>query len=190
MNKKGNERYHETEQRIRKVFFELLEDKDLQEITVSEICKKADIHRTTFYSHCEDIYDLMQKTIKDIYMHEMDAFLRDDSIDLKKGFLSTFSLIRKNQSFFLYYFKHYASFDYGASILPEPLIRNLQAFMKKTGYRNEEELKYHQTFFCAGLIGIITRWISGGCRESEEKLYAILQEEYDTEKRRSLFEQK
>ncbi|MCD7834012.1 MAG: ARMT1-like domain-containing protein [Lachnospiraceae bacterium] len=48
---------------------------------MSEICRLAGIHRTTFYGHYEDIYDLMAKMIADFYVKMMDNFLTVDEID-------------------------------------------------------------------------------------------------------------
>ncbi|MCD8023168.1 MAG: TetR/AcrR family transcriptional regulator [Lachnospiraceae bacterium] len=81
MNKKGNQRYAETKEKIETIFSELLKKKDISEITVSEICRLAGIHRTTFYGHYEDIYDLMAKMIADFYVKMMDNFLPVDEID-------------------------------------------------------------------------------------------------------------
>lgn len=38
---------------------ELLEDNSFEEIKVSDICKKALINRSTFYSHYNDKYELL-----------------------------------------------------------------------------------------------------------------------------------
>ncbi len=40
---------------IRKAFFELLEEKEYNKITVTDIVKKADLNRSTFYAHYVDI---------------------------------------------------------------------------------------------------------------------------------------
>ena len=55
MNTKGNQRYQDTRKRIEAVVQDLLQTKKLQEITVSEVCRLAGIHRTTFYGHFLDI---------------------------------------------------------------------------------------------------------------------------------------
>ena len=60
MNTKGNQRAVETENRIKYVFLNLLKEKDISRISVSEICKRAEIHRTTFYVHYKDVADLME----------------------------------------------------------------------------------------------------------------------------------
>ena len=39
---------------IRQALFDLLKEKPLNKITVTDICKMADINRSTFYSYYED----------------------------------------------------------------------------------------------------------------------------------------
>lgn len=75
MNTKGNQRFVQTRQKIKGVFLELLREKKIGEITVSEICRRADIHRTTFYGHFDDVYDLMQNMVEEMYVQLMDFLL-------------------------------------------------------------------------------------------------------------------
>ncbi len=74
MNTKGNQRYQDTRKRIEAVVQDLLQTKKLQEITVSEVCRLAGIHRTTFYGHFLDIYDCMEKLIREMYTEMMEHF--------------------------------------------------------------------------------------------------------------------
>lgn len=55
-----------TKRRIKTAFFELIHDKNIQKITITEIIRKADISRGTFYFHYTDIYDLIRKIEEDI----------------------------------------------------------------------------------------------------------------------------
>lgn len=47
---------------IRQALFELLETKALDEITVVDICRAADVNRGTFYKYYRDVPDLYEKT--------------------------------------------------------------------------------------------------------------------------------
>jgi AcrR family transcriptional regulator len=49
-----------TKKVIRKVFLELLAEKNINRISVVEISKRADLGRGTFYLHYKDVYDLME----------------------------------------------------------------------------------------------------------------------------------
>ncbi len=51
---------------INNAFASVLQDKGLSEITVSDICKVADINRSTFYEKYDDIYVLADACAKEI----------------------------------------------------------------------------------------------------------------------------
>ena len=57
-----NRRTAYTKTAIRRTFFELLEEKDFDKISVREICQRADINRSTFYRH----YDYLNALMKSI----------------------------------------------------------------------------------------------------------------------------
>ena len=48
MNVKNNKRRKESQEKIEKSFIELLQTRDLKEITVSDIIKSTGLNRTTF----------------------------------------------------------------------------------------------------------------------------------------------
>ena len=61
MNTKNNRRRRASVERIEKVFMELLQTRELNEITVSDICKLCGLNRSTFYANFTDVYDLADK---------------------------------------------------------------------------------------------------------------------------------
>ncbi len=44
-----------------------LSERTIEEITVSDICERAMVHRTTFYKHYEDKYALLEQGIRQMY---------------------------------------------------------------------------------------------------------------------------
>ena len=56
--KKQDRRTRYTRQTIKDTFLELLKQKSFTKITVTEICKNAEINRGTFYLHYYDIHDV------------------------------------------------------------------------------------------------------------------------------------
>ena len=81
---KSESKYFNTAARMDEALILLLEKKDLEYITVKEICEKAGVNRSTFYLHYETISDLLNETLENI----------------NKRFLSYFS-----QRHFLYLFQ-------------------------------------------------------------------------------------
>ena len=51
---------------IRDAFFAIRRHKELEQMTVTELVKKAEISRATFYLHYKDIYDLSQQLQQEV----------------------------------------------------------------------------------------------------------------------------
>lgn len=175
MNSKNNLRFQHTERKIRDIFLELLKKKELSKITVREICSLADINRTAFYLHHEDIYELMQCIESDMYHYFKILFtVPGKDYCLRERFLHLFSFLKEHQEFYRVYLssqRQPSIFDY--AMLSESDIR-LQKFMQKSQIDSQSEYEYCQTFFIAGLTAFLQKWLNNGCIESEEELLHIM----------------
>ena len=86
---------------IRDTFAELLyEKKNINKITVTELVQRADINRSTFYSH----YDDVRHVAEDIKAETLKAFFENKTIsnvhDIEPFFDEIYAYIKKNDSFF------------------------------------------------------------------------------------------
>ncbi|MDE7351514.1 MAG: TetR family transcriptional regulator C-terminal domain-containing protein [Acetatifactor sp.] len=181
MNVKGNQRSTATKNKIKYVFLELMKEKKPGQISVSEICSRAQIHRTTFYVHYQDVNQLMEQLVAEMYDQIMAFFLEKDETGEKlrrDGFLRLFEMIREHRDFFQMYLETFGSLTLGYDFLPYPLQERADQLVSDMGWDSEEELRYHQTFFCEGLSAVIRRWISRGCLEEPEQMVAIIGREY------------
>ncbi len=92
-----NNSSRKTRRLIKKTFAEMLSEKnELGKISVSELCKRADISRGTFYSHYDDIY-----AVAEDYENEMiDTFFDNVRLVTSKDIISfidsIFEFIRQN----------------------------------------------------------------------------------------------
>ena len=59
---KSESKYFNTALRIDEALIALLEEKDLEYITVKEICQRAGVNRSTFYLHYDTVADLVNET--------------------------------------------------------------------------------------------------------------------------------
>ncbi len=66
-----------TKKIIKDTLIKLLSEKDIKKVTVSEICKIADVNRATFYRYYVDVYDLLDK-IEDDFINELKQPYLDD----------------------------------------------------------------------------------------------------------------
>ena len=68
MNKKEDLRIQKTRGALRAAFFDIIDFKRIEEITVNELCERAGVRRATFYKHYRDKNDFLLGIIK--YMRE------------------------------------------------------------------------------------------------------------------------
>lgn len=170
MNTPNNKRKKASMERIEKVFIELLQTKELNEISVSEICKRAGLNRTTFYANYADIYGLAD-AIRDKLENEVSELYKEE---VAQGFnsndyLKLFRHIHDNQLFYKTYFKlgydnNYRVFQYDIALA-------------RRHFQNRF-IEYHMEFFKAGINRIIKLWLNGGCKESPEDMFEIIKSEY------------
>ena len=60
---KSESKYYNTAVKMDLALISLLKEKPFDYITVSEICSKAGVNRSTFYLHYENTRDLLKETI-------------------------------------------------------------------------------------------------------------------------------
>lgn len=58
---KSDRRIRRTRAAIQSAFLKLIFEKDINRITIKELCERADINKSTFYLHYQDIYDLEEQ---------------------------------------------------------------------------------------------------------------------------------
>ena len=105
MNIANNKRRKDSQEKIERVFVQLIQRKNIDEISVSTICEKANLNRSTFYANYLDIYDLVEK-VKEKMADDFAEFqMSQNSKQDPNGYLNLFKYIKENQIFFKTYFK-------------------------------------------------------------------------------------
>lgn len=61
-----------TRRAIRKALIELAEEKDVDKITVKELCERAEISKPAFYSHYGNIYDVIDEVENEVVQRVCD----------------------------------------------------------------------------------------------------------------------
>ncbi len=170
MNTKNNRRRKASQDKIEKVFVELLETKEISEIRVSEIVELAGLNRSTFYANYDDIYtladsirDKLEKDVEKLYENEIQHAYNSNN------YLKLFHHIYNNQSFYKTYFKLGYDNEHGAYVYD---------VHQADAYFENKHLGYHIEFFKAGFNAIVKKWLNGGCKEAPEEINKILESEY------------
>ncbi len=170
MNVKNNKRKRESVEKIEKTFITLLQTKEINEISISDICKNAGLNRSTFYANYFDIYDLADK-LRDKLENDFSSNFQNNYTEENENFgaVKMFRHMKENQLFYKTYFK--LGYDNQNRILIYDEVRAEKDFGNKN-------LEYHIEFFKSGLNAIIKKWLAAGCKESPEEMANIITMEY------------
>ena len=173
MNTVNNKRRKGSQEKIEKVFLKLIQEKNVDEISVSTICELAKVNRSTFYANYIDIYDLVEKVKTKMADDFAEFQISNNSKHDHNGYTNFFQNIKDNQIFFKTYFKLES-----ISVTPAT-VYNVD--MAEKYYKNKY-IDYHIEFFRAGLNAIIKKWLNGCCKETPEEMAMILFKEYTNRK--------
>ena len=94
MNVKNNKRRRESQEKIERAFIELLQTREIKEITVSDLIKMTELNRSTFYANYIDIFDLADKTREKLENEFSNLFADYDYFNERTGVLKMFKHIK------------------------------------------------------------------------------------------------
>lgn len=161
---------------IKQALFELLEQKPLEEITVVEICRTADINRGTFYKYYRDVSDLYDKTedalVKEIY----DLVEKSISPDFQNQFhfreiLNTLATSKE----FAYIAQNKAFSERLAQKLLAFFIPYLQQMLQiKCPHATAQDSDLLLEYVLGGCIRVVSYWLKSGMQVPIEEIDSTL----------------
>lgn len=186
MNKKGSQ-YFNTAILFDEAFIHLLEKKDIEYITVKEICHKAGVNRSTFYLHYESINDLVEEAMSYINKKFINYFNVDSKDFINKieySSLEDLKLIEKR------YLTPYLTFIKDNKKIVRASFQNpkgMSSFIKYNHLKkyvlipildrfhvSQKERNYLIAFYIHGIIAIIEAWINTDCKDSINDIESII----------------
>lgn len=173
-----DERFHIVEEAICDAFIKVIDEKELEKITVSDVIKKAGIVRSTFYNHYENIPDLItameDKSINDIFMI-METFHAKNNYDVCKSYYMTLCEYTMKNPFLSKLLISPAGDEF-FSKATTMFGKYIKSLTQATSLDPISQTQY--SYVIAGsigtTIGILHKWMKGGCQESTDMIADIL----------------
>ncbi len=160
MNTKNNKLKQSSKSKIGTAFMTLMETNTVKDITVSDICKTANVNRSTFYANFIDIYDLIDKIGGKAFADFQELHKDDSESDY---LLKLLHYIKDNQLFYKTY----------AKLRINNYFQHID-FRAYTTDSNSIYDEYHKAFLRAGVSKLINLWLERDCDISPDELYDII----------------
>ncbi len=186
---KAESKYFNTSVKMSDALLDLLKTKPFEYITISEICKKAGVNRSTFYLHYENTADLLAETGQRL-LDDFRSYFMVDTVSLTAHFSDCeekelnfiteeylhpyLSYIRDNRHVFATILKHANSFHFDA-VFQRLFQHVFDPILHRFGYPAEER-KYVMMFYLSGINALVLEWLKDGCRKSIEEVSHIIRE--------------
>ncbi|AMG62224.1 TetR/AcrR family transcriptional regulator [Staphylococcus lugdunensis] len=169
-------RVQKTHQALMTAFHQLLKTKTFEQITIQDLCHKANIRRSTFYRHFNDKYHLLNHVVGILIDHFRELYLPEINPDNPRQFFEklmtdilTFihhhkdtvrSVITLNfygEVYNIFYDQIYAA------------VKKQIDFDKQNGQFYVDVTIYSE-FLTGGILSIITNWIQHGQQQPIDKV--------------------
>lgn len=172
----------QTKQAFSEALKELLKTQPFEKVTVSNICKQANMKRTSFYYHFLDKYDLVNW----IFDTEFEAFVRTSmGIDMSEQReppegLTAWELVRTTAQYFeqnIGFYQKVIDFTGQNSFLDHSreLLEPLLKLLLRDQLRERNDIDFHINFYSDAILAALIRWVDDPKRVDPDELVRLLQ---------------
>ena len=172
--KKEDRRVRRTKKLLTQALTELLQKKQVNEITVKELTDLADMNRGTFYMYYKDIFDMLEK-IEDELFQKLDVIAQthehgDPMQQVKPILLDLFHLIEENQEMCRVLLSPNGDMNFLHRLYEAIRERGLEIWKDQMGSLGEKEFDYRYSFVIFGCAGMIRAWVNRSCQETDMQM--------------------
>lgn len=170
-----DKRIEKTLQLIENSFFELYREKSIEKISITEICKLANINRSTFYYHYEDYPSLLnsiENSIINDYLDLNETYQYDTNT--KQLLSDTIQYILNNQEKMFFLFRNGTN-GKGVQIIKESLKEKSRPVWMKESNLSPEEFELVFTYFIEGTFSLLEYFLKNPHLQ-KEKFMNILEQ--------------
>ena len=172
---KGNRRTIYTKKVIKESLIQLLQSKEIHQITVTNICKKADINRGTFYLHYKDAFDLLQ-SMEDELFNQILEYINETPIEdyADSLLIKVLELIKENKDLCKILFCKQRDGRIIDRILYIASKANLELLLYDSDEFDMSNFNYLIRYSVGGVLAIIQFWLENDALESPREIVNII----------------
>ncbi len=151
---------------------ELIKNKKLSCITITELCTAAKINRNTFYYHYNNIYELLEEN-KKLLIEEMNEIPDVNQTHSKESLVSLCRCLKRYPKFLHILISPNCDLEYFNDIFTVATEKT-KVLVNKT-MENSSPREFYACQYCnSGINALVSAWILNGMVESPEEIADII----------------
>lgn len=173
-------RVRKTKKQLQQGLTKLMQQKNINEISVRELSELIDINRGTFYLHYRDVYDMLDQIEQEMFeeFHELLSRHPAEEMDGKPlpMLIDVFRFTAENMEMCLALLGRNGDIgfvDRLKDVMKDRCLSDWMAVFRVDQSRNRE---YFYSFIVSGCIGLLQNWLESGMRESPEEMAALAEQ--------------
>lgn len=184
---KAESKYFNTAVKMDLALISLLKKKPLEYITVSEICKNAEVNRSTFYLHYETIGDLLNETARYL-LNDFLSYFSSDTQSIAHNLMGCnlnelvficdeylvpyLTYIKENKEVFKTALLHNKTFGFDEAF--ERMYQNIfNPILNRFDYPVSDR-KYVMMYYLNGITAVVNEWLKDDCNKPIESVSKII----------------
>ncbi len=171
--KQETRRVRMTKRLMKDALLELLERKNLVNISVKELCETADVHRTTFYTHYTNTADLLREIEQD-FLDQIptppEVIDQLSQVQLLEATTAFFDSIKQNGNTIRILFSESADNSFSSRLVEHlcsgyiPVGKDLDPLSNR----------FLQLYIANGTVGMLREWVNQGFPISSRKIAEMM----------------
>lgn len=172
---KEDRRIRRTKTLLRQGLIQLMEQKDIKDISVRELSDLADINRGTFYLHYSDIYDMLNQMEDELFIEFNEILDRNMDCSLKHispetTLLDIFTYLERHKDLVKIMMGPHGDLAF---------VNRMKNLVKKRLYdildltQTSCDYSYMEAFIVSGCIGVIEAWLNHPAAHTPEEIAVI-----------------
>lgn len=172
--KKEDRRVRRTKKLLTQALTQLLQQKQVNEITVKELTDLADMNRGTFYLYYKDIFDMLEKIEDELFENLNGIIALPENTEVSEQarpiLRDLFTFIEDNQEMCRVLLSPNGDMNFLHRLNEVMRERCLHLYKSAEPKGSVDEFDYHYSFIVFGCAGIIRSWVNRGCPEASEEM--------------------
>lgn len=157
--------------------FELLKQKSIDKIMVTDICHLADINRGTFYYYYTDVFDLLNQIENELYENFLvyfNQYLESSERNTYLLMIKLFEYLKQEKKIFKVFFSQNGDKDFIKRVYLTAYTSVIEEWKSQKTNLDPQQLDKIFLFVANGSISLIQNWFDTGLKESPEELASFI----------------
>lgn len=170
-NEKTDRRIRKTKKQLRLALTTLMLEKSINEITVSQLTALADLNRSTFYIHYQDIYDMVEQIETEIFQQFVELVQsRTPSAQL---LTDIFYFLAENADLCAAFLGRHGDYQFVEKFKDVVKQHCLSYWNNQQTQLSPAQMEYFYAYIASGCIGLIQKWLATGMQEAPQQLASM-----------------